>query len=120
MLFQITHTTRYIYETPVSHCLNELRLSPRMLPVQQIHESAIHVNPKPAFIHHRQDYFGNEVTSFEVFERHDRLEATAESTVHVQPDTRELPMLSGEEARQQTAAQADAEGMEGSELIYSA
>jgi transglutaminase-like putative cysteine protease len=119
MLFQITHTTRYIYETPVSHCLNELRLSPRMLPVQQIHETAIHVNPKPAFIHHRQDYYGNDVTSFEVFERHDRLEATAESTVDVQPDTRELPTLSWEEARDQTAAQGGAECIEASEFIYS-
>src|SRR5262249_7099378 len=118
MLFQITHTTRYLYEAPVSHCLNELRLTPRMLHVQQVHETAINVHPEPAFIHHRKDYYGNDVTSFEVFERHDRLEATAESTVEVQPEPSELATPSWEEARDRTADQTAAECIEASELIY--
>jgi transglutaminase-like putative cysteine protease len=119
MLFQVTHTTRYSYETPVSHCLNELRLTPRILPIQQVRETAIHVYPNPAFMHHRKDYYGNDVTSFEVLERHDRLEATAESTVEVQPEPRELPTLSWEEARDRTAAQDSADCIEASEFIYS-
>jgi len=119
MLFQITHTTRYLYETPVSHCLNELRLTPRGLAAQQVHETAIHVQPKPAFMHHRKDYYGNDVTSFEVFERHDRLEATAESTVEVQSEPTEVPSLTWEEARDLTAAQTYADCIEASEFIYS-
>ena len=101
MLFQVTHTTRYIYETPVSHCLNEVRLTPRSLPCQEVRETAIRVHPEPAFIHHRKDYYGNDVTSFEVLEKHDRLEATAESIVEVRPEAAEsLPAISWEEARE--------------------
>ena len=82
MLFQVTHTTRYIYETPVSHCLNEVRLTPRTCRTG----SARDRHPRSSgtrFMHHRKDYYGNDVTSFEVFEKHDRLEATAESIVEV-------------------------------------
>jgi transglutaminase-like putative cysteine protease len=120
MIFQVTHTTRYLYETPVSHCLNELRLTPRSLPTQEVRETAIRVQPQPAFMHHRKDYYGNDVNSFEVFERHDRLEATAESIVEVipEPPVELLPFLSWEEARDQLAAQTSADYIEASEFIY--
>src|SRR5437667_4552660 len=101
MLFQVTHTTRYDYQTPVSHCLNEVHLTPRDLPNQQVRETAIRVVPEPAFMHHRNDYYGNDVTSFEVFEKHERLEATAESLVEVRPGGHEpLPSVSWEETRE--------------------
>src|SRR5262249_62007128 len=86
--------------------------------VQQVRETAINVHPNPAFMHHRKDYYGNDVTSFEVLERHDRLEAMAESTVEVQPEPRELPTLSWEEARDGTAAQGSADCIEAAEIIY--
>jgi transglutaminase-like putative cysteine protease len=119
MLFQVTHTTRYIYETPVSHCLNEVRLTPRSLPYQDVRETAIRVHPQPAFIRHRKDYYGNDVTSFEVLERHDRLEATAESIVALLPEQAgSLPTIAWEEARERIAAQSDAACIEASEFIY--
>src|SRR5262249_9227442 len=120
MLYQLTHTTRYVYQTPVSHCLNEVRLTPRSLTGQQVHKTAIRVHPEPAFIHHRKDYYGNDVTSFEVLAKHDRLEATAESIVEVQaPAAQKLSAVSWEEARHLIAAQSDADCMEASEFIYS-
>jgi transglutaminase-like putative cysteine protease len=119
MLFRVTHTTRYNYQAPVSHCLNEVRLTPRRLPWQQVHETDFHVHPEPAFIHHRQDYYGNQVTSFEVLEKHDRLEATAESTVEVLPQTIEsFPPISWEEARAMIAVQSDLASIEASEFIF--
>ena len=120
MIFQVTHTTRYIYQAPVLHCLNEVRLTPRSLPGQQVRQTDIRVDPEPAFMHHRKDYFGNDVTSFEVFDRHDRLEATAESVVEVQPELMEFsPSLSWEAAREAIADQSDASCVEASEFIYS-
>src|ERR1700730_9282884 len=109
MQFQVTHTTRYSYQSPVSHCLNEVRLTPRRLPLQEVRRTAIRVEPEPAFIHHRKDYYDNDVTAFEVFERHDRLEATAESIVEVRLEATEShPAISWEEARDRIAAQSDA------------
>ena len=121
MLFQITHTTRYLYEAPVSHCLNDLRLTPRSLPRQQVRSTSIRVHPEPAFMHQRKDYYGNDVNSFEIFERHDRLEAAAESTVDVQPEppAESLRAISWEEARDQIAAEATADCIEASEFVYS-
>jgi transglutaminase-like putative cysteine protease len=100
MKFQVTHTTRYDYESAVSHSLNELRLTPRSFPRQEVRETQIRVHPEPAFIHARKDYYGNDVTSFEVFERHDHLEVVGESVVEVLPQGAELPgTMSLEEGR---------------------
>lgn len=100
MKFQVTHTTRYAYESAVSHSLNELRLTPRSFPRQEVRQTEIRVQPAPAFIHARKDYYGNDVTSFEVFERHDHLEVVGESVVEVLPQSPELPgTMSLEEAR---------------------
>ena len=119
MIFEITHTTRYLYQTPVSHCLNEVRLTPRILPLQQVRESSIVVQPKPAFIHHRKDYYGNDVTSFEVFEKHESLETTAESVVEVQAHPQEMQsMISWEDARDAIAVHATADSIEASEFVY--
>jgi len=119
MLFEVTHSTRYIYQTPVSHCLNELRLIPRALPGQQVHQASVDVQPQPAFMHHRKDYYGNDVISFEVYEKHDRLDATARSIVEVQSSTSELPhTLAWEEAQALIAAQGDADCLAASEFSY--
>jgi transglutaminase-like putative cysteine protease len=121
MIFQVTHTTRYLYQTPVLHCLNEVHLTPRSLPRQQVRETAIRVRPEPAFMHHRKDYYGNDVNSFEVFERHDQLEATGDSVVEVMPEpgVESLPSVSWEDVRDEIAAQAGADCIEASEFIYS-
>src|SRR5262245_7842560 len=120
MLLQVTHTTRYNYQTPVTHCLNELRLTPRRLAGQVVRESAIDVHPEPTFIHHRKDYYGNEVTLFEVLERHDSLEATARSIVEVQPASSESAVsISWGDARNLIAAAADDSCVEACEFIHS-
>jgi len=119
MLFHVIHTTRYSYQTPVAHGLNELRLTPRTLAQQHVHETAISVHPEAAFIHHRKDYYGNDVTSFEVFERHESLEATSQSTVEVLTTPHASPSLSWEEARDLLAVQTDDSCFTASEFLYS-
>ena len=119
MLFEVTHTTRYIYETPVTYCINEARLMPRTLPNQQLMQSTIRVEPAPAFLSHRTDYFGNDVTSFGVFEKHERFAATAQSLVEVRPD---VPLADSsvpwEDVRERIAAQSGAACLEASEFTY--
>jgi len=67
----------------VAQCLNEVRLLPRTLPCQRVRTHDLHVDPKPASFEHRRDYFGNDVTTFAVLEKHSRLEATARSVIEV-------------------------------------
>jgi transglutaminase-like putative cysteine protease len=120
MLFQVTHTTRYGYETPVAHCLNEVRLTPRPGSNQHVRETAIRVQPEPAFVRSRKDYYGNDVTLFEVLERHEGLEITAESLVDVRQDSTDpVSSISWEAAREMIAAQSDPASIEASEFIYS-
>src|SRR4051812_36278481 len=119
MLYEVTHATHYTYEAPVSQCLNELRLTPRALPRQQRRKIDISVDPKPAFIHHRKDYFGNDVSVFAVFEKHDKLTATCQSIVEVSPRSADsTSSVSWESARDALQSQADDECLEASEFVY--
>ena len=91
MRYRATHTTHYAYETAVSQCLSEARLTPRALPWQTLVESRIQTTPEPASVTRHKDYFGNEVTSFTIVERHDRFTTVATSLVDVAERTRVEP-----------------------------
>ena len=119
MLFHVMHATRYTYEIPVSHSLNEVRLIPRALPVQEIRRSEVQVQPEPAFMYYRKDYYGNDLSSFELFEKHDQLQITSESMVEVSA-TAGAPAssISWNEAQTAIAEQPDEASIEASEFIY--
>jgi len=85
MLYRVEHATRYRYDAPVSQCQSEVRLTPRSLPWQVVLESAIEAVPRPAWVDSRKDYFGNDVSSFWIQERHDRFTTVATSRVRVEP-----------------------------------
>ena len=72
MLYRTTHVTRYLYEEPVSQCLSEARLTPRSFDTQRVIESQIRLDPEPVSWDQRKDYFGNDVSTFTVFQMHDR------------------------------------------------
>ena len=85
MLYRVEHATRYRYDAPVSQCQSEVRLTPRSLPWQVVLDSTIEAVPRPAWIDSRKDYFGNDVTSVWIQERHDRFSTVATSRVRVEP-----------------------------------
>lgn len=119
MLYEVIHATHYTYEAPVSQCLNEVRVTPRALPAQDVRKTGITVDPPPAFLHHRKDYYGNDVGVFAVFEKHDKLTATAQSLVEVKPPAEAVASsLSWEDAREALRAQEDDACLEASEFIY--
>ncbi len=104
MIYRATHTTRYTYEGPVSHCLSEARLTPRILTNQRLLDWNLTVSPRPSAILSRKDYFGNDVSSFAVLEPHDRFTITATSLVEVLPKSATLQYgPSWEEARDRIA-----------------
>jgi transglutaminase-like putative cysteine protease len=94
MRYQITHTTTYDYATPVSLCQNIAHLTPRVTLGQQVRHTALVINPQPAVVSTRTDYFGNIQTFFAVQEPHRRLCVTAGHLVDVQPRPPLHPALS--------------------------
>ncbi|MEZ5354357.1 MAG: transglutaminase family protein [Bryobacteraceae bacterium] len=90
MRYQVSHITRYSYEAPVSSCHSELRLAPRVTPHQKVWRRSVSVRPKPERIDEREDYFGNIVHRFALFDSHSSLEVHSESIVEVQ--ARPLPL----------------------------
>lgn len=119
MLYQTIHTTCHSYQEPVSQCLNELRLTPRSLPRQRVHESVIKIQPEPNVLERRKDYFGNEVTWFAIFQMHDRFIVTATGVIEVQaPRARDLFQHSWEEARDLLLEQPDSESLAASEFVF--
>src|SRR5205814_2193746 len=114
-----THITRHLYEEPVSQSFNELRLTPRPLAGQRVRDVKIVLNPEPAGLHARKDYFGNEVTSFAIFQMHDVFTATATALVEVTPREAEAgSAVSWEEARELLVTQPDDACLEASEFVF--
>lgn len=119
MLYRARHTTRYTYEGPVSHCLSEARLTPRLLPRQHLRDFSLSVTPRPQAIVSRRDYFGNDVSSFAVLEPHDCFTITASSLVEVEQAPESLEFSpSWEEAAARLAAHQDQETLEAYEFIW--
>ena len=119
MLYRIIHSTRYKYPSPVAQCFNEAHLSPRALPGQHVREHSLQLTPHPAFLHQRKDYFGNEVSTFAIFEKHDRFAAVASSVVDVRPRLEEfLASPPWEEVCEVLALPPDRGSIAASEFIF--
>jgi transglutaminase-like putative cysteine protease len=103
----------------VTQCFSEAHLTPRALPGQRVREHSLQVNPFPAFLHDRKDYFGNDVSTFAVFEKHDRFSAIASSVVEVQPAGGEIPSSPAwEQVRDLLAQPLDADSIAAAEFIF--
>jgi transglutaminase-like putative cysteine protease len=118
MLLQLTHTTSYTYETPVSYGLNEIRLRPRATHGQEVLQASILIEPAPAFLSERVDYFGNDVTSFGVLDKHVRFTVTAASIVSLRPEPSPASLISWENARLRLEERSDADSLRASEYLH--
>ncbi len=118
MLYRATHVTRYEYQGPVSQCQSQVRLTPRMLPWQALIESRIETIPAPASVERHKDYFGNEVTTFTILERHDKFTTTGTSLVSLEARlVRPGADRSWEAVRDELAAHRTVETIDGLEFV---
>lgn len=83
MKYRVTHTTKYQYRIPVSHCYNVAHLLPRTTPQQSCRVSELKIVPLPASINEWSDIYGNRETSFNIQQPHTELTVTAISEVEV-------------------------------------
>src|SRR3954447_13075711 len=80
MQLRIQHTTGFEYDGKANTSFNEARLTPLTLPGQIIIHSRVEVSPTPWTYTYR-DYWGAQVTAFEVLDPHQSLTVTASATV---------------------------------------
>ncbi|KHL10699.1 UNVERIFIED_CONTAM: transglutaminase [Mumia flava] len=78
---RVTHRTEYTYDEAVAS-YNEARMTPARTLEQYVLHSRIEVSPSPWSMTYT-DYWGTQVTAFEVQDPHDELVVTATSTVEV-------------------------------------
>jgi transglutaminase-like putative cysteine protease len=84
-LFDITHTTTYDYQSPVTVAHHLLRLAPRRLDRQFPLEHALELQPIASAMDRHTDYFGNEVVSAAIEGAHHQFRVIARSRVAVGP-----------------------------------
>jgi transglutaminase-like putative cysteine protease len=77
---QVTHTTHYRYDSPVSQSYNEARLEPRSDRLQTVLSSRVEVEPSTRVVRH-VDYWGSVVHHFDVQVPHEELTVTGRAVV---------------------------------------
>jgi transglutaminase-like putative cysteine protease len=98
MQLRIAHTTGFEYDGKANTSFNEVRLTPLTLPGQIVIHSRVDVSPTPWAYGYR-DYWGSQVTAFEVLDPHQSLTVTASATVATDRTPAGDPRLSWEEMR---------------------
>ncbi len=95
MKYRIVHETAYNYGETVSLCHNEARITPRRTDRQTCASRRIFIDPSPAAMRDRTDFFGNRVTYFAIQTPHDAMTVQAESDVEIRPLKKDLNLDRG-------------------------
>jgi transglutaminase-like putative cysteine protease len=84
MIYRVRHQTRYEYSEPTVVSYNEVRLCPRNLVHQTLITKTIVVDPEPAELSERVDYFGNPTWFLAIDQPHAAMDVLVESTVRIE------------------------------------
>ena len=84
MKFDIFHSTRYDYASPVRDSFNDVRLQPMPIPEQAVENFLLRILPA-ARLRHFKDFYSNWVNHFEIPEPHSYLLIEAQSRVITRP-----------------------------------
>jgi transglutaminase-like putative cysteine protease len=87
VIYQISHVTTFVYETPVSVAACALRLSPLSSPAQEVVESHIEVTPPAARRSERTSFEGTRTLIVTIETPHRELQIAARSRVKVDRGT---------------------------------
>jgi transglutaminase-like putative cysteine protease len=94
MIYKIVHRTTFKYRHPVAVGNHVACLKPRSLARQQLASSKLLIQPTPATITERIDYFGNLLCFFTVQEPHNELVVEARSEVRIEDGVAPTPQES--------------------------
>jgi transglutaminase-like putative cysteine protease len=110
MQLRIAHTTGFEYTGKANTSFNEARLTPLTLPGQIVVHSRVEVSPTP-WAYTYKDYWGSQVTAFEVLDPHQSLTVTASATVHTDRTPAGDPLMSWDDMRQDALADLHTESL---------
>lgn len=116
MQLKVVHTTGFSYEGGAAASYNEARLTPQTLAGQIVVHTRLDVHPAPWTWSYR-DYWGTQVTAFEVLDPHESLTVSATATVHTEGLSSTAPRLSWEELRAGKVADRFTEYLEVSDRV---
>ena len=117
MRYRVTHKTTYTYEEPVTLCHNEAHLMPRSFAGQRVTRHDLVVEPRPATIAGREDFFGNAVVYFALQTAHPELVVTAVTEVERETAAPAPSGLAWEDAVARTREGASAEGIDARQYV---
>ncbi len=103
MQLRIAHTTGFEYDGKANTSFNEARLTPLTLPGQIVAHSRVEVSPTP-WAYTYKDYWGSQVTAFEVLDPHTSLTVTSSATVHTSRFPAGDPVMSWQDMRTDSIA----------------
>ena len=83
MNYRVRHLTEYSYTEPVSVSRHVLHLAPRLQPRQRCGDFRLTIDPVPAVLTERLDYFGNTATFGAIQQPHQQLSVLAESEIEI-------------------------------------
>ncbi|NHC05247.1 transglutaminase-like putative cysteine protease [Azonexus fungiphilus] len=83
--YHVLHETTYEYGSPISLSQQQLHLSPRFLPWQQVFEQRIDIAPAPTWRRDGLDAFGNPVSWISFHAPHDSLRIRSAMNIAVVP-----------------------------------
>jgi transglutaminase-like putative cysteine protease len=114
MIYKIVHRTTYKYKYPVSVGNHVACLKPRSVLRHRLEQCELRIQPTPATIIERADYFGNTLYFFTVQEPHTELVVEARSRVTMESTVTALPhqALAWEEAVRSLPGDHSPEGLE--------
>lgn len=81
--FTVVHTTRYVYEKPVTESHGAVILQPRDTGSQRHLDGGVEISPEPSYVRDHEDVYGNRTGYFAVHEPHTELVVTSRNVVEV-------------------------------------
>ena len=87
MKYEVTHKTKYVYQSPASLCHNIVYQWPTTYPFQQVDSYRYTILPEPNFLVKRTDFFDNQYLYFSVQKTHKELVVESKSDITIsKPD----------------------------------
>jgi transglutaminase-like putative cysteine protease len=84
MRYEVSHKTKYIYQSPASLCHNVVYQWPLTAPFQHVDAYNYSILPEPNFLVKRTDFFDNQYLYFSVQKTHKELVVESKSKITVQ------------------------------------